>query len=49
MAWIDHHMPGCDGTEATKKIRDLEKQMNVDRPMPIIALTGRKLNKHNKG
>lgn len=40
MAWIDHHMPGCDGTEATKKIRQLEKELQVERPMPIIALTG---------
>ncbi|KAI7857581.1 hypothetical protein BDC45DRAFT_566037 [Circinella umbellata] len=40
LAWIDHHMPGCDGIEATKKIRKLEKEMNGTSPiMPIIALT----------
>lgn len=40
LAWIDHHMPGCDGIEATKKIRQLEAEMHVTEPMPIIALTG---------
>ncbi|KAI8145982.1 hypothetical protein BJV82DRAFT_31161 [Fennellomyces sp. T-0311] len=39
LAWIDHHMPGCDGIEATKKIRQLEKDMGVVSIMPIIALT----------
>ncbi|KAF7721740.1 hypothetical protein EC973_004178 [Apophysomyces ossiformis] len=39
LAWIDHHMPGCDGIEATKKIRSLERELNVATPMPIIALT----------
>jgi CheY-like chemotaxis protein len=43
LAWIDHHMPGCDGIEATKKIRAYEKKMNYDKLLPIIALTG----KHN--
>ncbi|CAO3666047.1 unnamed protein product [Rhizopus microsporus] len=39
LAWIDHHMPGCDGIEATKKIRAYEKKMNYDKLLPIIALT----------
>lgn len=39
LAWIDHHMPGCDGTEATKAIRKMEKEMKVTQPLPIIALT----------
>ncbi|KAI9243547.1 hypothetical protein BDA99DRAFT_530153 [Phascolomyces articulosus] len=39
LAWIDHHMPGCDGIEATKKIRELEKEMRASSIMPIIALT----------
>ncbi|KAI9029591.1 hypothetical protein CLU79DRAFT_734877 [Phycomyces nitens] len=39
LAWIDHHMPGCDGLEATVKIRALEAEMKAPSPLPIIALT----------
>ncbi|KAI8372185.1 hypothetical protein BD560DRAFT_434473 [Blakeslea trispora] len=39
LAWIDHHMPGCDGLEATRKIRRHEKDMNYSPALPIIALT----------
>ncbi|CAO3682903.1 unnamed protein product [Rhizopus stolonifer] len=39
LAWIDHHMPGCDGIEATKKIRACEKEMKYERHLPIVALT----------
>ncbi|KAL0077413.1 hypothetical protein J3Q64DRAFT_1769328 [Phycomyces blakesleeanus] len=39
LAWIDHHMPGCDGLEATVKIRALEADMDVAITLPIIALT----------
>ncbi|KAI9486524.1 MAG: hypothetical protein EXX96DRAFT_549376 [Benjaminiella poitrasii] len=39
LAWIDHHMPGCDGLEATKKIREYERRMNYNPTLPIIALT----------
>ncbi|RCI04722.1 hypothetical protein CU098_003429, partial [Rhizopus stolonifer] len=39
LAWIDHHMPGCDGLEATRKIREYEKEMNYSPALPIIALT----------
>ncbi|RUS21247.1 hypothetical protein BC937DRAFT_93220 [Endogone sp. FLAS-F59071] len=38
LAFIDHHMPKCDGVEATKLIRSLERSMAVPE-MPIIALT----------
>lgn len=41
LAWIDHHMPGCDGLEATRKIRAFEKEMNWIPALPIIALTGK--------
>lgn len=40
LAWIDHHMPGCDGIEATKKIRAFEKEMKYEKHLPIVALTG---------
>lgn len=43
LAWIDHHMPGCDGLEATRKIRQHEKENNITPPLPIIALTGNHL------
>ncbi|KAF1803065.1 hypothetical protein FB192DRAFT_1421030 [Mucor lusitanicus] len=39
LAWIDHHMPGCDGLEATRKIRAYEKEMEFSPTLPIIALT----------
>lgn len=41
LAWIDHHMPGCDGLEATRMIRRHEKEMNCIPALPIIALTGK--------
>lgn len=41
LAWIDHHMPKCDGLEATRLIRKHEKEMNYIPALPIIALTGK--------
>lgn len=41
LAWIDHHMPKCDGLEATRKIRQHEKLMKWSPALPIIALTGK--------
>ncbi|KAI9244307.1 hypothetical protein BY458DRAFT_447847 [Sporodiniella umbellata] len=37
LAFFDHHMPKCDGVEATKKIRSLEE--NTSSRLPIVALT----------
>ncbi|KAG1527032.1 hypothetical protein G6F52_001904 [Rhizopus delemar] len=37
VAFFDHHMPKCDGVEATKCIRSLEKKTGCR--LPIIALT----------
>ncbi|KAG0808632.1 hypothetical protein G6F20_009421 [Rhizopus arrhizus] len=37
LAFFDHHMPKCDGVEATKRIRSLEKKTGCR--LPIVALT----------
>ncbi|KAI8987492.1 hypothetical protein BDF20DRAFT_850560 [Mycotypha africana] len=37
IGFFDHHMPKCDGVEATKRIRALEAGSN--RRLPIVALT----------
>ncbi|KAI9245236.1 hypothetical protein BDA99DRAFT_576957 [Phascolomyces articulosus] len=39
MAFFDHHMPKCDGVEATKRIRKIEAREKRDKPLPISALT----------
>ncbi|KAF7722487.1 hypothetical protein EC973_003107 [Apophysomyces ossiformis] len=40
MGFFDHHMPKCDGVEATKRIRRLEATSNEPAvPFPIVALT----------
>lgn len=37
IGFFDHHMPKCDGVEATKRIRALEKETGTR--LPIVALT----------
>ncbi|KAI8994849.1 hypothetical protein BDB01DRAFT_212935 [Pilobolus umbonatus] len=37
IGFFDHHMPKCDGVEATKRIRELEGE--TESRLPIIALT----------
>ncbi|CDS05978.1 hypothetical protein LRAMOSA08506 [Lichtheimia ramosa] len=39
MALFDHHMPKCDGVEATKTIRRHEKEQSSKIRLPIVALT----------
>ncbi|KAG0180179.1 hypothetical protein DFQ28_001693 [Apophysomyces sp. BC1034] len=39
IGFFDHHMPKCDGVEATKRIRELETQDPEKNRLPIIALT----------
>jgi signal transduction histidine kinase len=36
---MDVHMPGMDGLEATREIRNIEKERKTDHPIPIIAMT----------
>ncbi|KAI8334588.1 hypothetical protein BC941DRAFT_431619 [Chlamydoabsidia padenii] len=39
VGFFDHHMPKCDGVEATKRIRALESSGTDTAHLPIIALT----------
>jgi CheY-like chemotaxis protein len=39
VALFDHHMPICDGVEATKRIRKEEEASERTHILPIIALT----------
>jgi len=39
VALFDHHMPLCDGVEATKRLRILERQSKVSVELPIVALS----------
>ncbi|KAJ2919335.1 hypothetical protein MD484_g1075, partial [Candolleomyces efflorescens] len=39
VALFDHHMPICDGVEAAKRIRVLERKRKVPVILPIVALS----------
>nr|GAT57553.1 histidine kinase [Mycena chlorophos] len=39
VALFDHHMPVCDGVEATKRLRHLEQKRKVPVSLPVIALS----------
>ncbi|KAI9275770.1 hypothetical protein BDA99DRAFT_431313 [Phascolomyces articulosus] len=39
IGFFDHHMPKCDGVEATKKIRKIEANDQRTTRFPIVALT----------
>ncbi|KAJ7226000.1 dual-domain HisK/Mak2 protein kinase [Mycena pura] len=39
VALFDHHMPVCDGVEATKRLRHLEQKRKAPVALPIIALS----------
>jgi CheY-like chemotaxis protein len=39
LAMFDHHMPVCDGVEAAKRLRSLEKRRKVSELLPVVALS----------
>jgi len=39
VALFDHHMPLCDGVEATKRLRNLEAKRKAQVILPIVALS----------
>ncbi|RUP47930.1 hypothetical protein BC936DRAFT_145161, partial [Jimgerdemannia flammicorona] len=39
MAFFDHHMPKCDGVEATKRLRRLELEIKTAHLLSIVALS----------
>jgi two-component system sensor histidine kinase/response regulator len=39
LIWMDIRMPVMDGYEATRRIKELEKETHPESPTPIIALT----------
>ncbi|KAG7090785.1 hypothetical protein E1B28_009870 [Marasmius oreades] len=39
VALFDHHMPICDGVEAAKRLRVLEKRRKASTMLPIVALS----------
>ncbi|KAL0581382.1 Chk1 protein kinase [Marasmius crinis-equi] len=39
VALFDHHMPICDGVEATKRLRVLEKKRKASILLPVVALS----------
>lgn len=39
LALFDHHMPVCDGVEAARRLRKLEKTRCPDTPLPVVALS----------
>lgn len=39
MGFFDHHMPNCDGVQATKTIRAIEADEQRTTLLPIVALT----------
>ncbi len=42
--FMDIQMPGTDGIEATKNIREWEQLQKVSNPVPIVAMTANTLN-----
>lgn len=45
MVFMDCEMPEMDGFEATRQIREYEREHNLD-PVPIVALTAHALQEH---
>ncbi|KAI9494151.1 hypothetical protein BDB00DRAFT_819835 [Zychaea mexicana] len=39
ISFMDHHMPKCDGVEATRRIREIETAEQRTTCLPIVALT----------
>lgn len=46
--FMDVKMAGMDGVEATRRIRDWEKINNIEKPIPIVAMTAHTLQSDKK-
>jgi len=48
LIFMDLEMPVQDGYDATRAIRNLERQQHVSKPVPILALTAHAMDEHRQ-
>jgi CheY-like chemotaxis protein len=48
LIFMDLEMPVQDGYDATRAIRNLERQQQVGKPVPILALTAHAMDEHRQ-